>query len=159
MLETANLPSIPLADEAALAQTALETLQVAIALIDKDGVLSLANGPCQRILSRADSLVLREGRLTCLRNDDSLSLQRALERAFTGLHGNTTIAVSHSGAHRGYSVSFLKLSGQASRTHCMTVIVDPQAAELASDTWRSLDDLSERELLLAQQILSGRRRH
>lgn len=153
-------PSLPppLAGEAALAQRALEALHVAVALLDKDGVLSIANTPCRRILARGDGLLVHENRLTSASETDARALQRAREHALAGRCANATTTVSRTAAGGRYSVCFVALGG-APPSHCMAIIVAPDAAALANDTWRSMFDLSDSEISLASRILISDTRH
>lgn len=155
-MDSWSLPP-PLAGEAALAQRALETLQVAVALVDKHGVLSIANTPCRRILARADDLLVRENRLTSTCETDARALQSALDHAFAGRCANATTTVLRKAGGR-YSVCFVALSG-TSPSHCLAIIVAPSAAAYASHTWRSLFDLSDAEISLASRILISDTRH
>jgi nitrogen-specific signal transduction histidine kinase len=153
MFGPADSPPAPLANEAALAQQALEALQIAVALVDRNGAISLANGPCQRILARADGLVAREGRLACVQEQDAMSLERALRQTFTGCE--SAVAISRATQGR-YSVCFMSLGADRCRSHCMVMIIDTDAAERANLTWRSVFDLSDAEVFLAKQLLSHR---
>lgn len=154
MLGPDDSPTVPVANEAALAQQALEALQIAVALVDRNGAISLANGPCLRILARSDGLIAREGRLACVRQQDAVSLERALEQTFTGCE--TAVTVSCGSARGRYSISFMSLCRDSSRTHCIAMIIDADASDRANVTWRSMFDLSDTEIFLAKQLLSQR---
>ncbi len=154
MLGPNDSPPAPITNEAALAQQALEALKIAVALVDLNGVISLANGPCMRILARGDGLIARDGQLACVRHRDAISLERALQQTFNGCEA--AVAISRGTAHGHYSVSFMLLGAGASRTHCIVMIIDTDAAERANLTWRSMFDLSDTEVFLAKQLLSQR---
>jgi hypothetical protein len=157
-MDSLSLPP-PFAGEAALAQRALEALHVAVALVDKDGVLSIANTPCRRILARGDGLLIHENRLTSACEADARALQRAREHALAGRCANATTTVSRTAAGGRYSVCFVALGAGAPPRHCMAIIVAPDAAALANDTWRSMFDLSDNEISLASRILISDTRH
>lgn len=155
-MDSWSLPS-PLAGEAALAQRALEALQVAVALVDQHGVVSIANTPCRRILARAEDLLVRETRLTSTCETDARALQSALDHALAGRSADATTTVSRKAGGR-YSVCFVALAG-AAPNHCLAIIVAPDAAAFANHTWRSLFDLSDTEISLASRILMSDTRH
>ena len=140
-----------------MAQRALEALHVAVALVDKDGVLSIANTPCRRILAHGDDLLVRENRLTSTCETDARALRSALDHAFAGRSANATTTVSRKSGGR-YSVCFVALTGAPS-SHCLVIIVAPDAAAFANHTWRSLFDLSDTEISLASRILISDTRH
>ena len=156
MQRLAAAPAESLDTESALAQIMLENLGVAVALIDRSGALSLINAPCHKLLTRADGVAAIDGRLVGVSEHDHRKLELTLAQAF--LNGEAATVAIHGCTSSGvYSVCFLPAG--ASTTHRIVVVIDGIATHRANDTWRSLFDLSDREIQLAKQILSRATRH
>ena len=131
-----------------------------VAVVDECLRVAEINEAMRAILARADGLCAPQGRLICRETADQAALSRLALTAIRGGLSAPVVRVARGSSVPPYVVRAISRRdfAETKATHCLLMIVDPDAQPpRATDIWRTLFDLTECELAVAQAIVCGLR--
>lgn len=149
-----------LVSASALKDIALDQSPSGAAIVDATLAVHEMNEAFAAIVTRADGLSLRGGRMVCRRSEDQTALALAISAANQSpSSADAIVCIQRTNGAQPYVARPLgPKSASESSDRCLLMIVDPdQGPRTAEEIWRAMFDLTECELIIAQGLVSGRR--
>ncbi len=146
--------------KSAIAVRALDQLSTGVIVADRNGWVIGMNGLAERIVRRADGLVVRNGRLGALRVFEDAKLAASLASATKAeAAASNRVLVGRRGSMRNYMLTVTPLGvdlGFYTDPMALILVVDPEARSPKASDLSGYFGLSQAEGRLAIQLMSGK---
>jgi DNA-binding NarL/FixJ family response regulator len=138
---------------------ACDQLRIGLVTVDAGMNIVAHNQSWRLLIARCDGLSALGGKLVCRDRGDQTMLAAAVIDVLAGRLSEATVKAGRAGGAEPYVLRATTAECQSGAPgHCLLMVVDPDEAPAPNgDIWRTMFELTECELIIAEGLISGRR--